>query len=166
MEIDSFKYAVSVILTLYNSKNFYTRALDSIVEQSFKDFEIVIVDDGSIDEIEKEIFPFLKMNSNAKYIKHSNRKHPLSLNTGIVNSSGNYITFLDSDDEYKTRHLEERVNYFLSNPDVDLIHSPATLIGEEKDFFVPDANDKSRLIHLNDCVIGGTFFGKEQYSKN
>jgi glycosyltransferase involved in cell wall biosynthesis len=156
------EYEISVIMALFNSRNLYRRALTSLTRQTFRDFELILVDDGSTDEIELDLFPELKANSNFKYIRHSNRKHPLSLNTGIVNSSGKYLTFLDSDDEYETDHLENRMKYFIANPDIDLIHSPATLIGEEKDFYVPDAKDNSKMVHLKDCIIGGTFFGKSK----
>jgi len=162
METDVREYEVSVILTLYNSKETFKRALNSVLAQTYKNFELIIVDDGSTDGIEIEILPAVKENNNFKYIRHSNRKHPLSLNTGIVNSSGKFITFLDSDDEYKSSHLEERVNFFLMNPDADLVHSPATIIGNENDLLVPDANDISKMIHINDCIIGGTFFGKKK----
>ncbi len=162
MIINLKKYEVSIILTLFNSINFFQRALNSVINQSFFNWELIIVDDGSVDSIEQELFPFLKSNGNFKYVRHSNRKHPLSLNTGLQLSSGKYITFLDSDDEYGTNHIEERVNYFKKNNDVDLIYSPATIIGDEKDFFVPDARDTSSLIHINECIIGGTLFGKRE----
>ena len=153
---------VSVILTLFNSRKFFYNAFDSLSKQTFSNFELIIVDDGSTDNIEDEIFPILMQNDNYKYIRHSNRKHPLSLNTGIAVSSGRYITFLDSDDEYAPEHLELRVKLFYANPEIDLINSPALLVGEEKDFFVPDANEQDKLIHLNDCIIGGTLFGKKE----
>ena len=162
MKIDEIEYGVSVILTLFNSKKFYKRAINSLTNQTFKSFEVVIVDDGSTDGIETELVPFLKSNPNYKYIRHSNRKHPLSLNTGINCSSGKFITFLDSDDEYFPTHLEERFKFFNENPNTDLIYSHALLIGNEEDFYVPDAIDNNKLIHLNDCIIGGTFFGKRK----
>lgn len=162
MKIDETEYSVSVILTLFNSKKYYTRAIESLLKQNFKDFEVILVDDGSIDGTEEALMPFLKNNSNYKYIRHSNRKHPLSLNTGIKCSSGKFITFLDSDDEYLPDHLAERLKYLNDNPDADLIYSQAFLIGNEEDFWVPDAEDNNKLIHLNDCIIGGTFFGKRK----
>ena len=162
IKTDDHNYVVSVILTLFNSKNFYRRALNSVLAQTFEDYEIVLVDDGSTDETEKEIFPLLKIHKNIKYIRHSNRKHPLSLNTGILCSSGKYIPFLDSDDEYLQNHIESRILFFRENPGTDLIHSPALLIGNEEDFYVPDAKDISKNVHLNDCIIGGTLFGKRE----
>lgn len=162
MEIDTLKYKVSVILTLYNSKRFFDPAINSILRQTHKEYELIIVDDGSIDGTEEKLFPLLKQFNNFKYIRHSNRGHPLSLNTGIVNSTGEFVTFLDSDDGYETNHLEQRVNYFKEKPEIDLIHSPAAIVGDEKDLYVPDAINTSKLIHLNDCIIGGTLFGKRK----
>ena len=160
------KYKVSIVLTLFNSKNYYLRAVNSVLNQTFKNYELVIVDDGSTDAIETELFSLLKQNPDFIYIRHSNKGHALSLNTGIKISTAKLITFLDSDDEYKPGHIEERVNYFENNKSVDLIYSPATIIGDEEDLFVPDARDKNKLIHLNDCVIGGTFFGKREVFEN
>ena len=155
-------YILSVILTLFNSRQTFKRALTSLMNQTFKEFELIIVDDGSTDGTETELFPALKLNNNFKYIRHSNRKHPLSLNTGLINSTGKFITFLDSDDEYNSHHLKERVAFMNSHPDIDLLHSPATIIGNEEDMFVPDVKDPSKLIHLKDCIIGGTFFGRRK----
>jgi glycosyltransferase involved in cell wall biosynthesis len=158
-------FTVSVIITLFNSGKFYKRALRSLLDQTFRNYEVIIVDDGSEDNVENEIFRMLKSNENEpeniKYLRHSNRGHPLSLNSGILISSGKYITFLDSDDEYSYNHLELRVKYFKKN-NVDLIFSPAKLTGDEKDFFVPDRRNKKKLIHINKCVIGGTIFGKRE----
>lgn len=156
------KYTVSIILTVYNRKTFITRAIDSVLKQTYKDYELIIVDDGSTDNLEEIIFPILKEHNNFKYIRHSNRKTAYSLNTGILNSEGKYVTFLDSDDEYMTEHLMTRINYFKKHKKIDLIYSSATLVGDEKDFYVPDARDTSKKIHINDCVIGATFFGKKK----
>lgn len=162
MKTELSEIEISVILTIFNSRKFFRRALESVLNQSYTNFEIIIVDDGSTDGSETDLFPFLKKYEFIKYIRHSNRKHPLSLNTGILISSGKFITFLDSDDEYKPNHLKERFNYFLKNKNTDLIYSPAELIGIEDDMFVPDANDLKKLIHINNCIIGGTFFGRKE----
>lgn len=156
----SLQYEISIILTIYNSKNYYRRAMASIFNQSYNNYELIIVDDGSEDGIEQELFPVLKTNANIIYLRHKNKGNPLSLNTGIKLSSGRFISFIDSDDEYKENFLLNRINYFIQNPDTDLIHSPAELVGNEKDFYVPDLKDVTKLIHIDECIIGGTFFGK------
>jgi len=156
------KFEVSVILTLFNSRRFYQHALASVLNQSFEDIEIIFVDDGSIDGIETELIPIIKNNENFKYLSHSNRKQPLSLNSGILISSGKYITFLDSDDEYKYEHIQERLNFMNKNESIDLICSDAEFIGKEEDMFVPDAADNNRMIHVKDCIMLGTLFGKRK----
>ncbi|MFZ1321357.1 MAG: glycosyltransferase family 2 protein [Ignavibacteria bacterium] len=155
-------FEVSVILTLFNSRKFYYRALSSVLEQSYVDIEIIIVDDGSTDSIETEIIPEIKDHDNIKYLRHSNRKQPLSLNSGIFISTGEYITFLDSDDEYKHDHIQERINFMHKNKYIDLLCSGAEFIGNEEDMFVPDASDINKMIHVNDCVMLGTLFGKRK----
>lgn len=162
MKTGNRNFQVTVILTLFNSRIFYKRALASVLGQSFSDIEIIIVDDGSNDSIETELIPFVKYNENIKYLRHSNRKQPLSLNSGILISSGVYITFLDSDDEYKQDHIQERINFMNRNINIDLICSGAEFIGNEEDMLVPDANDLNKMIHVKDCIMLGTLFGKRK----
>lgn len=162
MKIENNKYAVSVIVTTYNRRKYLSRALNSLLNQTYKNFEVIIVDDGSNDGSEKIIFKYLKANNNFKYIRHSNRKNPLSVNSGILLSQGKYITLLDSDDEYQKEHLKFRADFMNKNAGVDLIHSPAKLIGKDADMYLPDARNKSKLIHINDCIIGATLFGKRE----
>lgn len=159
MDIENNKYTVSIILATYNRKKYLTRAIDSILKQTYKNYEVIIVDDGSEDESEKLIFPYLKKYSNFKYIRHSNRKNPLSVNSGFLLSTGKYVTLLDSDDEYSKNHLKNRVDFMKRNPKADLLHSPATLIGKDEDMYLPDVRNKKKLIHINDCIIGATLFG-------
>ncbi len=153
---------VSVTLPVYNRKYILERTFNSLIRQTFQDYELIIVDDGSTDKIEEIIIPYLKKHQNFKYVRHSNRDVALSRNTGILVSQGTYITFIDSDDEYKVEHLEKMVNFMQNNPDIDFVHSLPEIVGGKKDMWLPDANDITKLIHANDCVYSGTFFGKKE----
>ncbi len=153
---------VSVLIPLYNRKKYIKRAIISVLNQSFKNFEIIIIDDGSTDTVEKVLFPLLKKEKKVKYIRHSNRGPALSLNEGMNLAQSEFITFLDSDDEYTKNHLSKRVKYFRDNPRTDLTYSTAKIIGKDKDMYVPDVRNPKNLIHLDDCIIGGTFFGKKE----
>ena len=153
---------VSVLIPLYNRKKFIVRAIDSILNQSYKNFEIIIIDDGSTDNVEKVLLPVIKPEKKTTYIRHTNRGPALSLNEGMKLAKGEFITFLDSDDEYGKNHLSKRLKYFKDNPGTDLTYSTAKIIGNEKDMYVPDARNPKELIHLDDCIIGGTFFGKKE----
>lgn len=147
--------AVSVILPTFNREKLLERAVSSILNQTFTNWELLIVDDGSGDGTFSLINEYQKKYEKIRYLRHANKKLSLSLNTGIQASCGEFITFIGSDDEYKPEHLELRYNYLNKNSDVDLLHGGIEIIGDP---FVKDKNDLSKKIHLKDCYIGGTFF--------
>lgn len=148
---------VSIILPTYNRAEYLPRALNSILNQTYKNWEILIIDDGSEDETLNLVKNYINNDVNIKYYFHENRGAAYSMNVGMINSKGNFITFLGSDDEYLPNHLQLRVEYLLQNENIDLLHSPAKIIGNQ---FVKDKNDLSKNIHLDNCVLGGTLFGK------
>ena len=153
----TFAPIVSIILPTFNREKLISRAVESVIKQSFKNWELIIVDDGSSDNTFLVISEFIKSHESIRYIKHSNRKPPLSLNAGILASCGKYIAFLISDDEYKTDFLLKRISFMEENTDVDLIHGGVEIIGHP---YVKDKNNLTKEIHLSECAIGGTFFGK------
>ena len=67
------------------------------------------------------------------------------------------ITFLGSDDTYKSDHLQLRLDFMAANPEIDLIHGGLEIIGNP---FVKNRDDLSKEIHLSECAVGGTFFGR------
>ncbi len=149
--------SVSIILPTFNRANYLKRSIDSVTAQSYNNWELIIIDDGSSDDTKKVFEPFLMRFKNIKYYYHSNRGVALSMNSGIKKSTGKFITFLGSDDEYLPDHLKLRVDFFNLHESIDLIHSTAEIIGDE---YVKDKNDLSKKIHLNDCILGGTLFGR------
>lgn len=151
---------VSIVCAVYNRKKLFMRAYESVMNQSFQNFELIVVDDGSDDGLHKILPDISKNDYRIKYLRHSNRGTPLSLNAGIRLSSGKYITFIDSDDEYGKEHIKKRVMHMNRNRDIDIIHSKAVLIGKDEDMYVPDARRKGKLIHLNECVLGATIFAR------
>lgn len=156
----SFIPIVSVILPTFNREYLLPRAIESVIKQTFLQWELLIIDDGSTDKTFELINSYIKNFENIRYIKHSNRRPPLSQNIGVLASAGEFVSFLGSDDEYKPTYLEERVNFIRSKSDLDMIHGGVEIIGHP---FVKDKNDLSKEIHLSECVIGGTFFGKRNF---
>ena len=149
--------SVSVILTVYNRAEYLDRCINSLLNQSFTDWELIAVDDGSSDKSLAVLREFKVKNPEFKIISHQNMKLPLSRNKGIELSKGKYITFLDSDDEYEKDHLIKRVNYMNKHPEIDMISGGVQIIGNE---YVRDKNNPLELIHLSECTIGATFFGR------
>lgn len=147
----------SIIITTFNREQLITRALKSLVNQDFRDWEAIIIDDGSCDKTFEAVKPFVLDYKNFKYIFQKNQGLPTARNTGVYQSRGHYITFLDSDDEYKINHLSSRYLILQENPQINLLHGGVEIVGNP---FVPDKNNPSKLIHINNCIIGGTFFIK------
>ncbi len=144
----------SVVLPTYNRAHLLSRAVESVFAQTDGDWELIVVDDGSTDNTAALLND---LESRDVRVHGVNRPHSglaLSRNAGIAASSGNYVTFLDSDDAYAPDHLRVRHDYLLQHPEIELLHGGVTVIGDE---YVADKFNPSKKIHLRDCVIGGTF---------
>lgn len=89
---------VSIIVPVYNVENYLDKCLNSLVNQTLKDIEIIIVNDGSTDNSEKIIKKYTKKYQNIKYIKKNNEGVSEARNVGLEQATGEYIGFLDSDD--------------------------------------------------------------------
>lgn len=153
----SHKPEISVILPTYNRAKVIQRAVQSVIEQTFTDWELVVVDDGSTDSTYRLISAFVEKYDTIRYMKHSNRKAALSRNAGIQASFGRYIAFLDSDDFYLPEHLASRFLYLEKHPETDLLSGG--FCGDE-DVYVTDCYHPEKTIHIQECILGGTFFGK------
>ena len=155
----NFQPVVSIILPTFNRRELLERAVKSVIVQTFGNWELIVVDDGSTDGSFEMLSTYINEFPNIRYMKHSNRKLPITLNTGIMASCGDFITFLGSDDEYKPEHLSLRVAEFEKDSSIDFIHGGIEVIGNP---YVKDKNDFSRQIHLSECAVGGTFFIKRK----
>lgn len=145
----------SVIITTYNRANLLVKALDSLICQTEKDWEAIIVDDESKDNTYLKVLPYLQSNSNIKYIRKIHGGEALSKNVGIAASAGKFISFLDSDDEYDPVHLQTRKEILIKDPSIRFLYGGTKIIGNQ---YVPDRFDSRKRIHLSKCIIGGTFF--------
>ena len=148
---------ISVIMAVYNRELVIRRAINSLIKQTIKNWELIVINDGSEDATLEILEEYESDFNNIKVVTQEHKNLSESRNRGIKISVGNFITFLDSDDELLPRHIEARYNYMLNHPGTDLIHGGVTIIG---DAFVADRNNRNKMIPLYDCVIGGTFFGK------
>lgn len=94
----------TVIIPTYNRAQLIRRPIESVLRQTFLSWELIIVDDGSTDDTEKVVRSF--SDSRIRYIFQKNQERSAARNTGIQNSAGRYICFIDSDDYYFPQHLE------------------------------------------------------------
>ena len=108
---------VSVIIPTYNRAGFLPRAIKSVLNQIFQDFEIIVVDDGSTDNTEQVVRNFQNRDKRIKYIWQEQSGGPSKpKNTGIKAARGRYIAFLDSDDEWFPEKLEKQLELFEKGP--------------------------------------------------
>lgn len=145
----------SVIITTYNRAALLIRALESLISQEETDWEGIIIDDGSTDDTSVAILPYLKPGSKIRYIHQENAGYSDAKNSGIFSAIGKYVTFLDSDDEYRPRHLASRKKILTNHRTLKFLHGGVQIIGSS---FVPDRFNHRKMIGLSDCVIAGTFF--------
>lgn len=111
---------VSVIIPYYNRKETIIRALDSVKNQTYKDFEIIAIDDGSNDETAEIVEQYILENNNLKF-KHIHQKNggpSKARNRGIIEADGKYLAFLDSDDTWKEDKLKIQIEFMENNEDI------------------------------------------------
>lgn len=113
---------VSVIIPTYNRSSTILRAINSVINQTYKDFEIIVVDDASQDNTEEIVHNIT--DERVHYIKHAfNKGANAARNTGIRQASGKYIAFQDSDDEWLNDKLQQQLSIFDNIDNVGAVHT-------------------------------------------
>lgn len=119
---------VSVIIPAYNSARFLPEAIESVLAQTYKDYEIIVVDDGSTDNTKEVLAPYF---DRIKYIYQQNQGAGSARNTGIKHSQGKYITFLDADDVWLPEKLHIQVDYLDNNRGIAMVYSRSFSMSED-----------------------------------
>ena len=99
------KIKFSIILPTYNRAYLLPYAIESVIEQSYKNWELIIVDDGSTDNTRDLVKKYKKKDKRITYIYQDNSERSAARNNGILRASGEWVCFLDSDDKYLSNHL-------------------------------------------------------------
>ena len=121
---------VSVIMPVYNAEQYLTYAIESVLNQTYSEFELIIINDASTDNSGEIIKKY--SDKRIKVITHeSNKGVVCSTNEGIEKSGGEYISILDDDDIYEPKKLENQILYFNQNPEIDVVGGRCHFIDEE-----------------------------------
>lgn len=142
----------SVVVPLYNKELYINRALVSILNQSFNDFEIIVVDDGSTDN--GALVVLNQYDERLGYIKKANGGESSARNVGIKAAKGKYITFLDADDQWDCVHLEVIKNFIGINDDPDVVCTNYKISNENgvRVAHLWCANEPIRLRYFKDSI--------------
>jgi len=124
------KPLVSICITSYNYGKFLPDAIKSCLEQTYENIEVIIIDDGSTDNTEEIVKPYL---DKIKYIKQTNKGLPSARNTGIMNATGEYLLFLDADDMISPLYIEDAIDIFNNKSDIDIVYCNVQHFGERTD---------------------------------
>src|ERR1700687_3102605 len=113
---------VSVIIPSYNNAAFIAETLESVFAQTFKDYEVIVVNDGSPDtpQLERALGPYL---NRIVYFEQENKGPAGARNAGIRQARGAFLAFLDSDDMWLPNFLAEQMKFFETDPSLDLVYA-------------------------------------------
>lgn len=153
---------VSIIIPVYNGEKYIKRCLKSAVNQTYKDIEIIVLNDGSSDRSEEIINEIAKDDSRIRYYFHNNMGVGKTRNRGIELSEGDYITFLDADDTYELTYVESLIQDIET---YDMVISGYRRIdGDVVKFEVRPKNDE--WSHFKYTATSGKMFRKAFLDKN
>ena len=152
---------VSVVIPAYNMERFICDAVDSALSQTYKNIEVIVIDDGSKDRT-KEILK--KYAPNIRYIFKENAGLSAARNTGIKYAKGEYVAFLDADDRWLSQKIEKQIKAFNESDSIGLISCGVRMINESGDILAVDKKEeiysnKNKFIeklYLSNFVSGGS----------
>jgi len=139
---------VSVLVPVYNCEKFIRESLESILNQTFTNFELIVIDDASTDST-PEIVKSYKDPRIVFVQKPQNTGYTHSLNTGLQMARGEFIARMDGDDISRSTRLEKQVAYLQSHPDVLLVGSLFSIIGGLKPRYSPLSHDSLKVYFLH-----------------
>ncbi len=163
---------VTVLLPVYNCERYLAQAIRTVLNQSFKDFELLIINDGSTDSSEAIIGSF--GDPRIRYLKNeTNQGLVNTLNRGLAAAAGKYIARMDGDDLMNENRLRLQLDFLLENPSFALVASTVELINEAGDFTGYWEQDKNNLtpgaIHRNlpkyNCIGHPTIMARSEILK-
>lgn len=111
---------VSVIIPTHNRREYVRDAIASVVAQTCRDFELIVVDDGSDDDTGTVVADFSSVCPGVRYVRQANRGVSVARNTGVALSRGCYLAFLDSDDVWQPAKLERQLAFFGAHPQASI----------------------------------------------
>lgn len=149
---------VSIIIPLYNTEKYLKETIESVINQSYHDWELIIVNDGSTDLSASIAQKYTELDHRISLITKQNSGVSDTRNVGIQKSSGNYIAFLDADDTWEIDNLSKKVAV-LNNSSIDWVYSDASLIDENSNIIgEKTGNDTDVLndyLEWNKTVVPG-----------
>jgi len=122
---------ISIITPTYNREAFLPAAIESVLAQSYKEFELIIVDDGSTDNSRELINAYADKDPRVKYLYQENQRQSVARNYALSIAKGDFICFLDSDNYWPHDKLEKSLKAFEQHPEADIVYGDCITIDEQ-----------------------------------
>ncbi len=143
---ENLKNTVSIIIPVYNVKNYLKKCVNSVIKQTYKDLDIILVDDGSTDGSSQLCDKFKENDNRIRVIHKNNEGLGLARNTGLLHAKGKYVSFIDSDDYVGTTFIENLVKKIVK------FSADACIAGYSK------VDDNYKILYseiYDDCIVSG-----------
>lgn len=158
----NFVEKISIVVPCYNQAKYLSDALDSVLIQTYQNWECIIVNDGSLDNTEEIVNKYRNIDGRFKYIYQENRGVSSARNNAISIAIGDYILPLDGDDKIDRTYIEKAILYFRQNPKTKLVYCKAYFFGElNKEWNLPKY-DYEKLI-WNNCIFCSAIFRRSDF---
>ena len=155
---------VSVIVPIYNSEEFITETIESIINQSYKNLEIILINDGSTDNSKQICRKYLAKDSRIIYIEKENGGVVAARNDGIAKATGEYILPVDSDDIIEKTYIEKAVDIITKNDKIGIVYCKAEFIGAKTGYWdLPEFTIANIL--KDNCIFATALFKRTDWIK-
>ena len=129
----------SIIIAAYNIEDYIERAINSVENQTFKNIQIIVVNDCATDKTEEKILKLCEKYRNIDYLKHKeNKRLGAARNTGLKVVNGEYIIFLDGDDYLASDDVLEKLDKLIGKDETDVIYLGFKIEGDREEYVIPD----------------------------
>jgi glycosyltransferase involved in cell wall biosynthesis len=157
-------YEISVIVPCYKQAEFLDECISSVIEQTFQNWECIIVDDGSPDNTEEVSREWCKKDSRIKYYKKTNEGVSKARNHGISLAAGKYILPLDADDKIGRQYMELALQYFQKDNNVKVVYCRAKYFGKKRGIWHLPEYSYKKLLTMN-IIFCSAFFPKIEWER-
>ena len=149
---------ISIILPTFNGEKYILQTIQSCIQQTFADWELIIVDDGSTDDTPNIIASYIASDKRIRSVKHpSNKKLPAALNTGFSIAKGHFFTWISDDNIFYQNALQKMLETLNKNPTTDIVYADMDIINDTGQKIGKWPVRDVKLLGYRGNTIGGCF---------
>lgn len=155
---------VSIIVPCYNQAVYLPDTINSIIKQTYENWECIIINDGSLDNTQEIAEFYVKLDKRICLLSQENKGVAMARNNGIANSFGEYILPLDSDDLIESTYIEKAISYFMENQNTKLVYCKADRFDKKREYWdLPEYSYEKEL--WQNVIFCSAIFKRSDYNK-